>query len=137
MILPLVLLLADLSATQKEPNLEKRSDLALQNADAALTRAREAYKAGEDKAHAAAMEEVKESLILCKRSLDESGKNPRKSPKYFKKAEIGMRLLIRRLDNFKTEMSVDDRAPADALVERAHQIRDDVLAEIMGKGKKK
>ncbi len=137
MTLSILLLLADLTAVRAEPNLEKRSDLALQNADAALTHARESYKAGDDKAHAAALEEFRQSLDLAKLSLDESGKNARRSPKYFKKAEIGIRQFIRRLDNLKIEMSVDDRAPLEALIERAHKIHDEILEEIMGKGKKK
>lgn len=123
----------DLDAIRKEPSLERRSEMALVNADGALDRAREAYGKGEDKVFQAALTEVGESIGLCKQSLDESGKNARKSPKYFKKAEIGIRRLSRRLDNLRIEVSVDDRPAVDPIVTRAHQLQEEILLAIMGK----
>jgi hypothetical protein len=143
MIRPLLLLTAaasllsafDLDAIRKEPNLEKRSELALGNAEAALDRARDAYQKGEDAGFKAALAEVSDSIELCKQSLDESGKNARKSPKYFKKAEIGIRKLSRRLDNLQVEVSVDDRPTVEPVVGRAHKLQEEILLAIMGKKK--
>lgn len=126
---------ADLESVKAEPDLEKRSEKALLNAEAALDRARTAYQNANDPQLKSALDEIGQSLDLCKGSLDESGKNARKRPKYFKKAEIGIRRLVRRLDNFKIEMSPDDRPPVEALVSRAQKLQEEILQAIMGKKK--
>jgi hypothetical protein len=143
MIRPLLLLTAaasmlsafDLNSIRKEPNLEKRSELALGNAETALDRARDAYQKGNYADFKEALAEVSDSIELCKQSLDESGKNARKSPKYFKKAEIGIRKLSRRLDNLQVEVSVDDRPAVEPVVGRAHKLQEEILLAIMGKKK--
>ena len=124
---------ADLDTVKAEPNLEKRSDRALQNAEQALDRARDAYQKGDDSVYNSAIDEVAQSIDLCKQSLDESGKNARRSPKYFKKAEIGIRHLTRRLENFRIEASVDDRAPVEKVISLAHRLQEEILHAIMGK----
>ncbi len=88
---------ADLETIRKEPNLEKRSELALANADTAIDQARTAYQNGEDAVFKKALGEVSASIDLGKESLDATGKNARKKPKHFKKAEITIRRLTRRL----------------------------------------
>jgi len=74
-----------------EPNLEKRSKLALDNADAAYQAARTAYDAGDTAKSTAELDEVKESVEVAYASLEGTGKDPRKSPKWFKKAEMETR----------------------------------------------
>lgn len=123
----------DLAAIRKEPNLEKRSERALANADAAIDRARTAYEKADDGQFKAALNEVSESILLCKQSLDESGKNARKRPKYFKKAEIGIRRLSRRLDSLRIEVSVDDRPLVEPVAAQAHRLQEEILLAIMGK----
>jgi len=125
----------DIESVKTEPNLEKRSERALANAQTSLDRARESYQKGNDEGLKDAFEELGESIEVCKQSLDESGKNARKRPKYFKKAEIGIRQLIRRLETFKVEMSIDDREPVGKLLQRAHQLQESILEDIMGKKK--
>lgn len=123
----------DLESIRKEPNLEKRSELALANADAAIDRAREAYQKADDGLLKTALEEVAASLQLTKQSLDESGRNARKRPKYFKKAEIGIRRLSRRLDNFIIEVGVDYRPQVEPIAAQAHRLQEEILLLIMGK----
>jgi len=130
-----VVLRADLSLVMAEQNLEKRSERALKHADSTLDEARTAYKAADDPKLSAKLAEIMESVELAKTSLDESGKNARRSPKYFKRAEIAIRKLNRRLDSFRHEMSVDDREPVDKIIRRASQIRDEIIAAIMGRKK--
>lgn len=131
--LPAILPAFDLESIRKEPNLEKRSELALANADAATDRARDGYQKGDDALFKAGLEEVAASLQLTKQSLDESGRNARKRPKYFKKAEIGIRRLSRRLDNFKIEVSVDYRSQVEPVAAQAHRLQEEILLAIMGK----
>jgi hypothetical protein len=123
---------ADLAAALKETNLEKRSDLALANAAAALKAARKSYDAGDAAAVTAAVSDIRASVELAAHSLKETGKNPRKHPKYFKRAEIGTRDLLRRLDTFQQEMSYADRPTLDALKEYVQQAHDELLSGLMG-----
>jgi hypothetical protein len=88
---------ADLKRALAEPNLEKRSGLALANAAAAYELARAAYERGDNAQVADAADEILDSVKLAYTSLTTTGKDPRKSPKWFKKAEIDTRNLLRKL----------------------------------------
>jgi len=127
---------ADLQAAKAEPNLEKRSKLALDNALQALQDARAAYAQGEDARLDALAKEILESVELAETSLRETGKNARKSPKWFKRAEIETRDLMRRLDAFQREMNVADRPRLDAVKAKVQQVHENLLFGIMG-GKEK
>ena len=126
---------ADLTTALAETNLEKRSDLALTNAAAALKAARKAYEAGDSAAVAAAVSDIRASVELVAHSLKETGKNPRNHPKYFKKAEIGTRDLLRRLETFQQEMSYTDRPMLDALKAYIQEAHDGLLSGLMGEKK--
>jgi hypothetical protein len=126
---------ADLTAVRAEPNLEKRSDLALKNANEALKSARKAYDQVNLDGVKAALEEIRESVDLSSESLKATGKDPRKSSKYFKQAEIATRNLIRDLENFQRSMSYFDRPMVDVPKEHIQRIHDDLLLGLM-EGKK-
>ncbi len=115
-----------------EPNLEKRSDLALLNADRAIDDARTDYQAGNVKKSEADLNQVRDLVDLSLESLEGTGKQPRNS-KYFKRAEIRIRELLRRLASFRDEMSVDDRKPLDDAAARLQEVHDRLLLEIMSK----
>lgn len=123
--------LANLEQARAEPNLEKRSKLALENADSVLRAARQAYRAGDPKATAADAKELEESVDLAYMSLTDTGKNPRKSPRWFKHAEIKTRELLRMLDNFQQEMSYTDRPILDTVKAKIQQVHDDLLTGLM------
>jgi hypothetical protein len=114
-----------------EPNLEKRSKLALDNADAAYQAARTAYDAGENGRATAALQEVRESVEVAYASLEGTGKDPRKSPKWFKKAEMETRDLLRRLSSFQDSMSFDDRAAVEPVKAKVQQVHDKLLMGLM------
>ena len=121
----------ELSQVKSEPNLEKRSRLALEHADATLKEARNVYEKGEAGKTNKLIAEVRESVELAEQSLKETGKNPRKSPKYFKKAEIDTRALLKRIEGFQDEMNVNDRPSLDPLRSKVQQVHDDLLMGIM------
>jgi len=127
---------ADLQKALAEPNLEKRSQLALENAAAVYKNARAAYDRGDLDAVTAAAKEIEESVDLAYTSLTKTGKDPRRSPKWFKKAEIQTRDLLRRLDSFQQEMSFSDRPVLDAAKAKVTQVHDDLLVGLM-EGKRK
>ncbi len=127
---------AGLDDARAEPNLEKRSKLALDNAVAALKQAREAYNAGELDQVSAKATEIRESVDLCFTSLTQTGKDPRKSPRWFKRAEIESRDLLRSIETLQHDMSFDDRAVLDTARQKVQQVHDDLLKGLM-EGKRK
>jgi hypothetical protein len=122
---------ADLQQVKAEPNLEKRSKLATDNAAAALKSAREAYNGGHLEQVKAKVDEISASVALTLTSLEQTGKNPRKSPKWFKRAEIETRDLGRKLESFAQEMSYTDRPMLDRVRKQVQQAHDDLLTSLM------
>jgi hypothetical protein len=144
-LLPAVLMLccawagplrADLKTALAEPNLGKRSKLALDNAAVALKAAREAYGNGDNQAAAAAAGEIQQSVDLAYDSLMKTGKNPRNSPRWFKSAEIATRDLSKKLDSFQRDMDYTDRPLLDQVKARVQQVHDALLLGLM-EGKRK
>ena len=127
---------ADLKRTLAEPNLEKRSGLAMSNAKFACQNARAAYERGDDEQVAAAVSEIQESVNLAYTSLKGTGKDPRRSSKWFKKAEIEMRSLLRKLESVQEMMSIDDRAILDKVKAQVELVHDELLLGLM-QGEKK
>ena len=113
LILVPALAFADREAIKAEPNLERRSQKALDHASSRLDEARKAYHKGEPEIVDAALKEVQSSVELSYDSLKNTGKDARKSFKHFKRAEIATRQLLRRLDSFRNEMGFEDRAKVE------------------------
>jgi hypothetical protein len=127
---------ADLRKAMAEPDLGKRSKLALDNAFAAYQGARDAYEASDMERVKAGIEEMEQSVDLAYQSLKDTGKDPRKSPRWFKNAELATRELARRIESFQEQMSYNDRAVLDKVKARVQQVHDELLLGLM-EGKKK
>ncbi len=126
---------ADLQTVMAERNLERRSRLALEYADRALTSAREAYRKGDLELATERIELVQKSVELAGASLDETGKNPRRRPKWFKRAEISIRELLKKLDAFEREMAAADREMLSKATASIQTVHDNLLFGLM-EGKK-
>jgi hypothetical protein len=126
---------ADLKRAMAEPNLEKRSGLALENAAAALKSARAAYDKGDNDQVAKDAVEILQSVELAATSLRQSGKDPRRS-NWFKKAEISTRDLGRRIQDFQDQMSYVDRPLLDKVKVRVQEVHEELLLGVM-EGRKK
>ena len=111
-----------LAAVKAEPNLEKRSEKALVYAGELLTAMRAELDRNDVEKIKGQLIEFQEAVDLSVDSLAATGKNARRNPKYFKRAELRLRELLRRLDTFKRDMSFDDRP-----------VLDDVLAHVAKK----
>ena len=127
---------ADLAQVRAEPNLEKRSRAALDLAERSLKASRQAYTAGEMAQVSALLEEVEQSVDLAESSLKETHKDPIKSPKHFKYAEMKTVDLLRKLEAFSQDISVDDRPMVEKTKEKVQGAHDRLLQGIM-MGKKK
>jgi hypothetical protein len=122
---------ADLKQARAEPNLEKRARLALENAVIKLQEARGAYQKDDNAAVTADAAEVQESVDLAYASLNETHKDPRRSPKWFKYAEIQTRDLLRKLDTFQQDMNFQDRPLLDKVKEDIQQVHEKLLLGLM------
>lgn len=127
---------ADLKAALAERDLGKRSKLALDNAADTVKGAREAVQRGESEKVSAAVAEIRESVDLAYDSLKSTGKDPRKSPKWFKHAEISTRELIKKLNTLQDDMNFADRPVVADLKKRVQQVHDELLVGLM-EGKQK
>jgi hypothetical protein len=128
-------LVLDLNSVKAEPNFERRSELALANANKAIDTAREAYEANDATKMQAALEEIADSVNLSYQSLVDTGKDARRSPKFFKRAELKTGELIRRLDGLRLAVDVESRASLDKVRDRVSEVHDDLLKSIMSKKK--
>jgi hypothetical protein len=132
----LVLLALDLTTIRNEPNLEKRSDLALEHANAAIDTARDSLNAGDAAKAKTALDEVRESVELSWHSLTDTGKYARNNA-YFKRAEVRTSAFLRRLDGLRDIAGPEDQ-PAIAQVRvRVAEIHDELIQGIMSKKVKK
>jgi hypothetical protein len=129
-----LLLFADLSSIKGVPDLEKRSELALANADEQVDAARTAYKAGDVKKMQQALDELRDSVTLAADALENAPKQARKS-KYYKRAELKTRALLRRLKTLADEVSVDDRTPVEDARQKVQEVHDHLLEDIMSNKK--
>jgi hypothetical protein len=136
MLLSCAPLLADLAQVRAEPNLEKRSRAALENAERSLKASRQAYEAGDMKLTAELLDELEQSVLLAEKSLKDTGKDPIKSPRHFKDAEKTTGVLLRRIEAFSRDMNFADRPMADKVKEEVQEAHDRLLQSIMT-GKKK
>jgi hypothetical protein len=134
LLLALWLAFADIAALKSEPDLEKRSELALASADRDMDEARQAYSAGDEKATQAAISELTESVEVCYDALQHARTPPRKS-KYYKRAEQRVSALMRRLNGFRDEVSYDSRALVEAALKKVSDVHDELIADIMSKKK--
>jgi hypothetical protein len=128
----LLLLALDLNAVKNEPNLEKRSELALDYSNSALDIARDAESAGEDAKFESALKEVQESVELAWHALTDTGKYARNN-RYFKKAEVRTRELMRRLDGLRGVAALDEQPAVEKVRARVSEIHDELIQGIMGK----
>lgn len=129
-------LVSGLTEIRNERNSDRRAKLALENADQALTTARDAYKKEEMWVTEASLKELEESVELARTSLEETGRDPRRRPKWFKYGEAHTHELIRRLNSLENAMDLDDRHLLEGAKTKLHQTNEEWLLGIV-QGKKK
>lgn len=126
----------DLASIQQEPNPERRSQLAMDYAGAALDTARSAYQSSDLEKTQTSLAEVGAAVDLAYDSLQQTGKEARRDPKFFKRAELSTRQLLRRIEGLAQSMSFEDRIAAEKVRDRVAAVHDDLLQGIMAKKKK-
>lgn len=124
---------AQISAVKAEPNRERRSERALDFASKSFDDARKAYGEGRDGDFKASLDAVQQAIELSYDSLAETGKPA--SPKRFKRAELRLGGLLRRIESLERDVSVEDRERVAALHQIARGIHDKMLSGVMDRRK--
>jgi len=125
----------DLASVQQEPNLERRSQMAMESANSALDAARTSYQANELDKTRASLDDVGQAVSLAYDSLKQTGKEARRDTKFFKRTELATRQMLRRIEGMAEAMNFEDRALVDKLREHVAAIHENLLQDIMGKKK--
>ena len=122
---------ADIAAVKAEPNLERRSQMALDEAENGVADAKKNYDAGKLPEFRQAVGLVAELAELSYTSLEQTGKRARRSPKWFKRAEQRLLVLLRKLDSLEKDVSIEDRSLVTDVRKRVSEVHDRILHDIM------
>ncbi len=106
----------------------KRSELALSLADESFDNARGFYGKGATEKGDAALENMTTALDVCVQSLAVSNK-----VKFYKRAELKVAYLQRRMSGLLEELSVSERGWAEQTKRRLEEIHDKILDGVMRK----
>lgn len=118
---------ADLATVKAEPNLEKRAEKALVYAGEVVTAMRGELDRNDVEKIQAQLKDFEAAVELAVDSLKATGKNARRSPKHFKKAELRLRELLRRLETLRQDMSIDDRPVLDGVKAQVEKRIDELV----------
>ena len=117
--------IAELS-TEHDPG--RRSQRALVLADSAFDDARDYYNKGDFDKGDASLEAMTGALKVCVESLQAARK-----AKFYKKAEMNVALLQRRMSSLLEDIDLQERGWAEQTNRTLDQIHDKLLAGVMGK----
>ncbi len=104
----------------------KRADVQLAQADAAFDAARDAYNKGNIEKGDAALEDMTKALNACVESLEAAHKS-----RSFKKAELRVAHLQRRMAALLDDISLPERGWAEYTDRKLEEIHDKLLAGVM------
>jgi len=113
---------------KNESNPGKRSELSIEAANRTLDEARAAYLAGNSKQGDSDMHAVETLADECLSSVEQA-----KKYRYWKKAELKVRQLTRRVETLSDDLGYDERGKAQELRAHLDQIHDKLLAGVMRK----
>jgi site-specific recombinase len=117
-----------ISEIKAERDPAKRSEKALTLADAAFDNARDYYNKGEIHKGDAELENMMTALEECLSSVDVARK-----AKYYKKAEMNVALLQRRMHGLLDDIALQQRGWAEYTERKLDQLHDKLLDGVMRK----
>ena len=117
--------LADIKA---EPDPARRSDLALSFADESFDSAKSLYHKGEIHGGDVALDHMTSALNACVDSLAAANK-----AKIYKKAEMKVAMLQRRLSGLLQDLGMEERGWAEQTGRKVEEIHEKLLSGVMRK----
>jgi hypothetical protein len=123
---------ADLAAVKKEPDLERRSEKALDAALEAVKHARTLPAEGGSLADLQKdMDAVIDAVELSLQSLRDTGKKPNKLTRSYKRGELKTREIQKQIDILIQALAFDNRPPAEKAQARMNVLHDEFLFGVM------
>ncbi|MBA3974371.1 MAG: hypothetical protein C0504_09165 [Candidatus Solibacter sp.] len=121
-----------LDKVRAEPKPERRSELAIEYAGAAMARARKTVsESGSRAGLEAALKETVEACQLALDALRETGKRPNKLGRQYKRAEMRTRQYVKELTDVALALSLDDRPMAESARDRVQLLHEEFLVGVM------
>ena len=117
-----------LTELRSEHDPFKRSDKALTFADTLFEQARDFYDKGDVHSGDAQLENMTKALKECVQSLTSANKS-----RYFKKAELHVATLQRRMQGLVDDLSLNDRGWAEFTQRKMDEIHEELLLGAMKK----
>jgi tetratricopeptide (TPR) repeat protein len=112
---------------QGEKNLYKRAEKGLEVAEAQLDAARETYRNGDPYKAQAELEDSLETIMEAYQVIVDSGEDMRKRASRFKKFEIRLRGIYRKMEDHETQAEVLDRGPIERARQTVSKMQDKLL----------
>jgi hypothetical protein len=123
---------ADLEAVKQEPDLEKRSDKALDVATDVLKHARALPGEGGSITDLEKdMDTMIEAVELSLKSLRDTGRKPNKLTRFYKRGELKTREMQKQIENLIQALAFDNRPPAEKAQARLNVLHDEFLFGVM------
>ena len=116
----------------QQPNLEQQARLSLDKADKALAEAKSAYANHDLELTRKSVETMLGEVLAAEKSLADTRKDARRSPKQFKLGEMRTREMLKRIDSLENDMDIDERAFVAEAKVKVQAIHDEWLLGIMG-----
>lgn len=120
-----------------EPDLIRKARLALRLAEIELDTATKHYDEADWEQGAASLKQMLDDVEEAYRHLGDTGREPRRNPKGFKETEIKLRTFLRRLEDLRTTLPVDERTPLEKVATRTQEIRQALLDGLLNPKERK
>lgn len=127
-------LAAQPSDWRAEGDVRKRAEQGLKVAEEQLETARAIYRKGDPYQAQAQLDESLDTMLAVYRMIVEEGEDLRKNARRYKKVEIAMRGIARRLEDFEKQTEVVDRGPIARARQTVSLMRDNLLHAMLQGG---
>lgn len=118
-----------------ERDVRKRVELGLKVAEHQLDEARKVYRSGDPYQAQAGLEESVDTMLEAYQILVDTGDDMRKQARRYKKIEIDLRGILRKLEDFRMQAEVVDRGPIERAAETVSRMRENMLKAMFEGGK--
>lgn len=122
-----------LDAIRDDPDPQRRYRAALDYSAEQITVARKAYEENRHQDFDGALKEVAAGARLCDETLRAPVNKRIRNASHYKRAELKLREVLRRLTQLEKEVSVDDRAHILKTRDAVQEIHDRLLLDITGR----
>lgn len=118
-----------------ERDVRKRAELGLKAAESQLDDARQVYRSGDPYQAQAGLGEAVDTMLEAYQMVVDAGDDMRKQARRYKKVEIGLRGILRKLEDFQMQAEVVDRGPIERAAQTVSRMRDNMLKAMFEGGK--